>query len=231
MSISSLKVQIKALAEKGKLTILHRFIEGVKLPNQYQLHIEGGQSDSGYTSQILAEGQADSGGGVSQILAEGQADSGYKPVNEPVTINQKDNLKESARKNPKISLPDYIDKATWDEWMTVRKKKGAVISETSTTRLLNTLALVEVDAELRMNGITPNEAIAIAIEQSWKGLNIEWLHNRLKQQGGSNATHQQYNKPAKLSAAEQVRKACGLGEYATTDGFSGNVYDSECNPF
>ena len=131
----------------------------------------------------------------------------HETVNEPVSINQKDNHKESAPKKAKLVLPEFIDQATWDEWMTVRKKKGAVISETSTNRLLSTLAKVEADAVLSMNGITPNEAIAIAIEQSWKGLNIEWLHNRLKQQGGANATHKQYNKPARLSAPERVEKA------------------------
>ena len=158
-------------------------IDTIQHPTNKRIFVK---TTSVYYRVCQFKGVRDDGQGVRENRHEEFVKTDIDTTINNSTIN--DSLKESAPQKPKISLPDYIEKATWDEWMTVRKKKGAVISETSTTRLLNTLALVEADYELRSHGITPNEAIAIAIEQSWKGLNIEWLHNRLKQQGGSNAS-------------------------------------------
>jgi hypothetical protein len=67
--------------------------------------------------------------------------------------------------------------------------------------------------------------------KSWQSAVRNWARNDKSKLRGNHATHRQYNKPAKLSVQEQFRKENGLGEYAaTTNGFSGNVYDSECNP-
>ena len=208
MSKSSVLRQIEALEKTTLLSVIRSLDDkGNKNVNRYILKV--GASVTVELPLVSERNEASVTVELPLVSERNEASVTvtHETVNEPVSINQKDNHKESAPKKAKLVLPEFIDQATWDEWMTVRKKKGAVISETSTNRLLSTLAKVEADAVLSMNGITPNEAIAIAIEQSWKGLNIEWLHNRLKQQGGANATHKQYNKPARLSAPERVEKA------------------------
>lgn len=83
MSVSSLKVHIKNLEEKGFLSILHKTLEGVCLPNQYVLHINSDSdtpSDLIVVGQNLADGGSESGWGVGQNLATKQE---IKPVIEP----------------------------------------------------------------------------------------------------------------------------------------------------
>ena len=65
MSVSSLKSQIKKLSDDGYLSIVYKSLDGVNLPNQYILNLEG-------VGQILADGGSNSGGGVGQILATNQ---------------------------------------------------------------------------------------------------------------------------------------------------------------
>lgn len=71
MSVSSLKVQIKALEQAGYLSIVRKMKDGVNLPNQYTLNIK--------TSGSELEG-------VGQNLAEDGSESGYKSVIKPITI-------------------------------------------------------------------------------------------------------------------------------------------------
>jgi hypothetical protein len=47
-----------------------------------------------------------------------------------------------------------------------------------------------------------------------------------KTTGGNYASNTKFNQYPRLSPAERVRKANGLGEYAPTSGFNGNVYES-----
>ena len=55
------------------------------------------------------------------------------------------------------------------------------------------------------------------------GLNSE-IH--CKTTGGNYETRSKFNQPSRLSPSERIRKANGLGEYAPTSGFNGNVYES-----
>jgi hypothetical protein len=71
MSVSSLKVQIKALENAGYLHIIRKTKDGVNLPNQYTLNITAGGSELE---------------GVGQNLPDGGSESGYKPVIKPITI-------------------------------------------------------------------------------------------------------------------------------------------------
>jgi hypothetical protein len=67
------------------LTIHHRAMEGISLPNQYTLKVQGGGSDfGGRVGQNLAGGGSDSGRGVGQNLATNQEDKpGIEPGIEP----------------------------------------------------------------------------------------------------------------------------------------------------
>ena len=103
--------------------------------------------------------------------------------------------KELKRKSTKkkFSLPENIDQKLWDEWMQVRFKKKAVNSETALNALLKKLSLC---AE---SGTTENEAMIIAIENSWKSVQPDWIDN-LKTNGQSkpNQERQKFvRKPSK----------------------------------
>ena len=71
MSVSSLKVQIKALEQAGYLHIIRKTKDGVNLPNQYTLNMTAGGSEFEW---------------VGQNLPEGGSESGYKPVIKPINI-------------------------------------------------------------------------------------------------------------------------------------------------
>jgi len=79
MGISTLKTHISVLQEAGYLTIIHKSLDGVSLPNQYKLNLAG-------VGQILAGGGSESDGRVGQNLATNQeVKTGIEPKgNQPV---------------------------------------------------------------------------------------------------------------------------------------------------
>lgn len=103
MGLSTLKGHIAALEEAAYLRIIHKSIEGVSLPNQYHLNLEG-------VGQNLTEGQPESDGGVGQNLATNQED---KPVIKPLS---KEVVSISA------PIPDWIPLDTWGEFVSMRKQ-------------------------------------------------------------------------------------------------------------
>ncbi|CAB4136188.1 Helix-turn-helix domain containing protein [uncultured Caudovirales phage] len=62
MGISTLKGHIQALQDFGYITIVHKYVDSVQLPNQYKLNFDG-------VSQNLTEVGSESDGGVGQNLA------------------------------------------------------------------------------------------------------------------------------------------------------------------
>ncbi len=85
MSVSSLKVQIKALEDLGYLKIIRVKKDGVNMPNQYILNLNGGGSDLG---------------GVGQNLAEGGSESGYKTGIEPIPLYRANKKTDSFSQEP-----------------------------------------------------------------------------------------------------------------------------------
>jgi len=80
MGVSTLKGHIQALQEFGYLTIIHKYSDGVSLPNQYKLNFEE-------VGQNLAGGGSESDGGVGQNLATNLED---KPRIQPIEkVDQK----------------------------------------------------------------------------------------------------------------------------------------------
>lgn len=91
MGKSTLKNHIRILADHGLLTIQHRKLGDVSLPNQYLLHLDvfvtlgrGGSKSAPPVGQNLTD--------VGQNLAEGGSESGYKPVKETVKETGSQNL-------------------------------------------------------------------------------------------------------------------------------------------
>lgn len=76
-----------------------------------------------------------------------------------------------ANKREGFSLPDWIPKDLWSEWMEVRRKKKAVNSPKAKNALINNLE------QIQRAGISPEVAITKAIEKSWKSVELDWLKN------------------------------------------------------
>lgn len=88
MGVSTLKMHIKRLEEIGALSIIHKAMDGVCLPNQYILNMFYTGQKSAHeppaihegVGQKLAEGGSESGRGVGQNLATNQeVKPGIKP--------------------------------------------------------------------------------------------------------------------------------------------------------
>jgi hypothetical protein len=73
MGVSTLKRQIASLEEAGFLVVIHKSLEGISLPNQYMLKLDG-------VGPNRAGGGSDLGGGVGPNRATNQED---KPGSEP----------------------------------------------------------------------------------------------------------------------------------------------------
>ena len=101
MGVSTLKSHLSALEESGLIEVIHKAIDGVSLPNQYMLKLEG-------VGQNLADGGSDSDRGVGQNLATNQE---LKPGIEPVRVM------------PAPAAPDgFLE--FWKEWPSNSRKGG-----------------------------------------------------------------------------------------------------------
>lgn len=99
---------------------------------------------------------------------------------------------EKANKTPDVSsllahididINIDIDSTLWEEWMDVRKKKKAVNSETALKGLIRNLIKI-----VKSGKYTANDAMQIAIENSWKTVTLEWMENYHATNKQSNTT-------------------------------------------
>jgi len=102
MGVSTLKGHLLDLQSAGYLTIIHKTMEGVSLPNQYKLNGVG---------QNLAEGRSEADRGVGQKLATKQE---VQPVRE--TIN---------------TVPDFVNAEVWRDFIKLRNAKKSPITQTA----------------------------------------------------------------------------------------------------
>ena len=119
------------------------------------------------------------------------------------THTDTDTKADTEQKNTGFAPPIPINPALWDEWMALRKKKKAVNSERAINAIIR--SLVEVKKEL---GINPDDAIIIALEKGWKGIEVAWVQNYLdaKKVGGNSS-----RTPGKI---ERAIKACDDFEFS-----------------
>jgi hypothetical protein len=102
MGVSTLKGHLLDLQSAGYLTIIHKSMEGVSLPNQYKLNGVG---------QNLTEGRSEADRGVGQNLATKQE---VQPVKE--TIN---------------TVPDFVNAEVWRDFIKLRNAKKSPITQTA----------------------------------------------------------------------------------------------------
>lgn len=168
MGVSTLKNHIKRLEELNLLRIVHKSIDGVSLPNQYMLNLagvgqnlpHGGSEFEGRVGQNLTDGGSESGRGVGQNLATNQE---LKPRSEP---GIKPNTGASANI---IQRPDSVSEQIWKDWLVIRKKKGAPLTETAWLLMTN---------EAAKAGWPIEKVIEECCLRNWQGFKASWVDDK-----------------------------------------------------
>jgi hypothetical protein len=164
MGLSTLKNHIANLERQGFLKVVSKSVDGVSLPNQYLLKIDG-------VGQNLTEGQPESDGGVGQNLTEGWArnwlqtrniNQEYKPGSEPKGDAQR---KRSAPATS-VQCPDDVDQQTWTDWRALRKAKRAPVTET---------VVAGARREAQKAGMSLQAFFEVWCTRGSQGLQADWL--------------------------------------------------------
>lgn len=177
MSVSSLKVHIKNLEEKGFLVILHKTLDGVCLPNQYVLNINSNadsRSDLGVVGQNLAEGGSESGWGVGQNLATKQE---VKPVNETILkinkILQDDGNKlPISKKKSNVTLKTFLEECQQKQERPLANYQGLTEYCKKVNLDIELVGLAWAVFKDRFLNITPNKKYA-----DWRAAFLNYVKN------------------------------------------------------
>lgn len=141
---------------------------------------------------------------------------------EPITNNQEPVVKEKAPRKraappPPIQKPDDVDQQTWDDWLLLRKSKGAPVTETviNGARKESSLAGMPLDAFLQVWCLRGSQ-----------GLQADWLRP------DERATRSRVQYPAETPyQAQQLALATALAPGAARKPHNhippGNVFDAE----
>jgi hypothetical protein len=106
MGVSTLKGHIQALQDAGLLTVINKFVNNSRIPNQYELSMN--------LSQKLTNPQSESDQPLGRIGLQKQE---VKPVKEP------------------IYKPDDVSQEVWDEFLGSRKKLKAELTGLAMKRI------------------------------------------------------------------------------------------------
>jgi len=160
MGLSTLKRHIDDLAEYGFLTKVPVFVDSIRRPNQYILHIP--------TSPNRADPLPKSGTPPAQIGLQNQE---VKPVNKPERVNNE------------ITLPAWVPLDAWNGFLDMRKAIKKPPTDYAIKLLINKLY------KLKSAGHNIEEIIEASIASSWqdfyepkattfKGVDINELNRR-----------------------------------------------------
>lgn len=117
---------------------------------------------------------------------EGDSSARTDPPEKPVTGKHRG--KGVTKAQMRESFPDLTDQ-TIDDWITARKDKGA--------KTLTLTAWNAVVNEIRISGLTGEQALQIAAARGWQGVKSEWLLNHISGSHGP---------PARAPAAPAVSR-------------------------
>jgi hypothetical protein len=93
----------------------------------------------------------------------------------------------------KFKTPDFIDRESWNDWMEIRKRKRAAMSELALSAHLKTLE------ECESQGFGANNTLTLARKNEWKGLEVGWVRNALQSQNMANLTNNGSGQVAKTA--------------------------------
>lgn len=87
----------------------------------------------------------------------------------PETINQKP---ETNKKNIHFNFdawPEQPSEQVWKDWMDMRKKQKAMVSQTVIDRLGKVLT------QCATNGFTVDDCLSLGVLRNWRGLELDWV--------------------------------------------------------
>jgi uncharacterized protein YdaU (DUF1376 family) len=119
-------------------------------------------------------------GAAKRWLKGGDGEANSPPNATPIaTINHKPITNNHKPKNKTVAVvqrPDSVSQQVWDDWLSVRKKKGA--------SSLSQTAWDKVVSEVQISGWTFEDAISECCLRNWIGFKAEWVADKQ----GSNKT-------------------------------------------
>lgn len=108
--------------------------------------------------------------GLSQMTEQTCQERQHTDINIPINSSTKNNTYKSSRYDFKKALIEIgVSEQIAKDWMEVRKAKGAANTETS---------FKSIEREILKSGISADECIRVAVENSWRGFKAEWLANQ-----------------------------------------------------
>lgn len=116
----------------------------------------------------------------------------------------KNNINKSSRYDFKKALMEIgVSEQIAKDWMEVRKAKGAANTETS---------FKSIEREIIKSGLSADECIRVAVENSWRGFKAEWIANQQRSSArpSGKVSVLENNKAV---AEELLRMSVNLGDY------------------
>jgi uncharacterized protein YdaU (DUF1376 family) len=138
----------------------------------------------------------------SHVDAQWQPSAKATNNDKPITNNDKPNTKTVA-----VKRPDDVDQDVWDDFLSIRKAKRAVLTQT---------ALDGMQREANKAGWSLNEAIRETVSRGWQSFKAEWVTNS-------------QNKPTETVYQKTQREAMeGLAPgVARKASFNPNIFEAE----
>ena len=200
ISKRSVITHIQKLEEQGFLRIEKRYNTeaGKNFSNKYHLTLsKGSANDSpleGGANAALVQMSVEGSEGDSL----GGAGAAPEPINEPIKepinkdITQKKKASDKEVKFKPVK-PEQVTNQTWNDLLAVRKKKGAIDSQTAWTRLGNS-----VDKAQKATGHSLEDIYSYWVMRAWAGFDHQWYIDAHPQptnnlQGNTNANSHSAN--------------------------------------
>ena len=180
MRPETLRNHVKTLEERGFITVLPQYTEGVQLPNQYRLNFQGGGGE------IHRGGRGDFlGGGGGEIHRGGRGDF-RPPYNQEVNQESKQEREtppitpqgdEQRKRSSTPVCPDFVDQQVWEDWLALRKAKKAPVTATVVHR---------AETEAHKAGMPLEDFLRVWCSRGSQGLEAAWLKPNERNQGAGN---------------------------------------------
>lgn len=148
---------------------------------------------------------------------QSQANASYRKQSQPINnkelnINNK-TQEESTEKNPPPPSFNFksellflgVTEQTASDFMTVRKQKKATNTQTAFSKIK-----AEVNKAVA-DGVTAEDCIKMAVENSWQGFSYEWYLNRVKSEPDMRQRESAPQKPQRVYSGPEIRLAMDYG--------------------
>jgi hypothetical protein len=173
----TLKTHLKNLEERGYLTVIPQYSDGVQLPNQYRLNFGGG----GGENRMGGRGDfAMGGGGEKHWGGGGENRPPNKQESKPVNETGIETREAPRKRSASIPCPSDVDPQTWADWLALRKAKRAPVTET---------VVAGARREADKAGMPLEAFLQVWCRRGSQGLEAAWLKPDERGQQANNNKH------------------------------------------